>query len=123
MGYYNFNYLVIFLLLNGVCIYLNNAWTLDKGYLLFIIILWATISFIFWGTLSTISFLRKAKLKNELFYYIGIAFWNILFTIDYFILNILEKDNVFFGIPYFIIIIYCLIPIRFIWKTKKAMRK
>lgn len=120
MEYYNPKYLIIFLMLTGVNVYLNNAWTLDKGYLLLIAVIWGTISFLFWLILSTISYLKNAQLKNELFYYIGIGAWNILMTIEYFKLEVIKKSyEIIHWIPYFLVVLFCLLPIKFLWYSKK----
>ena len=118
--YYNLEYLVIFLLLTGITVYLNNTWTSDKGYLLFIIITFGTISLLFWFILSTISYCKKSHLKNELFYYIGISLWNIIMTIEYFKIEFIDKhDSLIFLTAYFLIILLTLLPIKQIWTNAK----
>ena len=121
MEYYNLKYLVILLCLTVVNIYLINTWTSDKGYLLFIIILFGIISIIFWIVLSTISYLKKGNLKHELFYYLGIGVWHILMTVEYFKLNIIEKNNdIIHWIPHVLIILFSLLPIKQIWINRKV---
>ncbi len=66
MKYFNLRSLSIFLVLNTVDLTLNSIWTSDKGWILFIASLFISFSILFWLIQSTISLIRKAKLKNEL---------------------------------------------------------
>ncbi len=119
MKYFNLRTLVIFLALNTITLILTNVWTPDKGWMPFMASLFIGFSIFFWLILSVISLIRKAKLKKELFYFIGLGLWSIIITIEYFKLGILNgniSDKVHLG-PYIAIVILWILPIKRLWKV------
>ena len=107
------------MVINTVAIVLNNTWTTDKIFIPLITRLYLAFYIIFWIVVSVIFFIRKAKLKHEYFYFIGLGLWNIIMTIEFHQLQILEGDlSTIVGLaPYAGLIVLCLLPIKKIWKT------
>lgn len=124
MKYFNIKYLIVFMLLNGISLSLNNIWTSDKGWLPIIVLVFGLFSILFWFILSLISFLKKANLKNEVYYYIGLGIWGIVMTVEYFKLRLIDSSisDIIFLTPFVIIIIICLVPIKQIWEKENKIR-
>lgn len=124
MKYFNIKYLIVFMLLNGISLSLNNIWTSDKGWLPIIVLVFGLFSILFWFILSLISFLKKANLKNEVYYYIGLGIWGIVMTVEYFKLRLIDSSisDTIFLTPFVIIIIICLVPIKQIWEKENKIR-
>ena len=120
MKYFRLKTLLTFLLLNCVTFILNYLWTSDHAWISFIMVFYLGFSVLFWLIISLISLIKRARLKKELFYFIGLGLWNIIMTIEYFKHIVFENslsDFVFFS-PYAIIVLICLLPIPQIWNCK-----
>ncbi len=117
MKYFNLKSLIIFLILNGIALYLNIIWTSDKGWIPFMIFLFGVFSILFWLIISFVSFLKKSNLKMEIYYFFVLGIWSIFMTIDYFKLKIFDGEFISY-IPYGLFIVLSALPVKRIW-TKR----
>jgi hypothetical protein len=120
MKYFDFTTLGIFILINSFELYLNYAWTADKGWISIIALVHLVFLVSFWFIFSVISWKRKSNLKREKFYFVGLGLWNMVMTILYFKSNIFTIGSAEYLIllPYLILIVVWLLPIKNIWNKK-----
>ena len=118
MKYFRVKYLLVFLTLNGINLLLNSIWTSDKGWMPLMILVVGVFSVLIWFILSLISFLKKAHLKNGVYYYIGLGIWGIILTVEYFKLQLIDSNisDILELTPLVIIVLFCLLPIKRIWE-------
>ena len=112
--------MLVILTLNAINLLLNSIWTSDKGWIPLMTLVFGVFSVLFWFILSLISFLKKAHLKNGVYYYTGLGIWGIILTVEYFKLQLIDSSisDILQLTPFAIIIIICLLPIKRIWKKE-----
>lgn len=124
MKYFNICYLLILLSSDIVKAHLFKIWSGDRGWYLFVLSIYISISVVFWIIVSSLSFVKKAKLKNGFIYFIIIAGVGIILSIDYYKLQFLERiphNYLLHWLPYVLTILICLLPFANISKFHQSI--
>ena len=117
MNFFKFKYLLLLLVFVVINVYLSEHWTVDKGWIFLMIAHYGIASIAIWLSVSFISYFKKAQLKNQFLFYLGIGIWQTLLTISYF--NVQAKEDntgdILFWASHLAIIIFCILPIKKLW--------